>query len=76
MGLLKKVFGKDDDYDDSEEKAMLAEEKQQTEAETAKYNALKKQQEEDRYALKQRGKGQRGGGRTGLMYGGNQQGVA
>ncbi len=60
MGLLETIFGA---------------EKQNTKREKLAFDELKKKQEEDRLALKQRGSGQQGGGREGLMFGRNQQGV-
>jgi len=41
----------------------------------AEFEALRKQQSEDAQALKKRSKSMQGGGRAGLMYGGNAQGV-
>ncbi len=56
--------------------SLLTDEQSATKIERDKLNELKKKQEEDRLALKQRGSGMQGGGRQGLMFNQNQSGVA
>lgn len=74
MGLLSKLFGSDPDT--SKEDALLASEKKAADEEKARYEALKRQQDEDRASLKSRSTSMQGGGRKGLMYGGSSVGVA
>ena len=76
MGLLSKIFGSGGSTTDTGYKGLLEDEKARTAEEEATYEELKKKQEAERLALKKRGSGQQGGGRTGLMFGQNQAGVA
>ena len=75
MGLLSKLFG-GGSTDTSNEEALIAAEKKAADEEKARYNALKREQAEQRSQLKARSTSMQGGGRRGLMYGGNAQGVA
>ena len=74
MGLFGKLFGYKSPIGSSE-RALLAEEETLSAEDQAKADALKLEEEKKRKALKARQKGMRGGGRTGLMFGGSQQGV-
>ncbi len=74
MGLLSGLFGSNNS-DERKAKGILAKQVKLTAEEKADADALKLEQEENRLSLKQRKRGLRGGGREGLMYGGNQQGV-
>lgn len=74
MGLLSKIFG--GSTDTSKEDALLAAEKKAAAEDKAKYDALKRKQDEDRASLKARSTSMQGGGRKGLMYGGSSVGVA
>ena len=77
MGFISNLlFGKYKSPIGAKEKSLLADEKARSDKEKAEADALKAKQEEDRKALKQRGTGMRGGGRKGLMFSGDQQGVA
>ncbi len=67
MGLFTSIFGANSVLDD---------EKQATEDEKKRADDLRIKQSEERLALKTRSKTMRGGGRVGLMFGSNQQGVA
>lgn len=75
MGLFGRLFGSYKSPIGAEEKALLAEEKSLSAKDQAKADALKLENEEKRKSLMARSMGMRGGGRTGLMFGGNQQGV-
>jgi len=74
MGLISNIFGSND-TDTSAEQAMLAEEQKKTAEEEERLRKLQQDQDQANFEYKQRGSGQRGGGRTGLMFGGSQQGV-
>ena len=73
MGLMSAIFGKPDT---SGQDALLAEERRIAEEEKLKAEELRLSQQEERTALSRRSKSMQGGGRTGLMFGGKQQGVA
>lgn len=73
MGLFSGLFGKKTDT--SAEHALLIEEQQRARDEKERTDALKRKIDEDRNALKSRSANMQGGGRAGLMFGGNERGV-
>jgi len=73
MGLFGNLFGGKIDTSDADR--ALADEKRASAKERATTDALKAKQQQERNALKLRQKNMQGGGRSGLMFGGNQQGV-
>jgi len=75
MGFLKKLFGSEDEPDTSEADKLLVEEKRIADEEAKKASAIEAENLRKRKELRGRASGQQGGGRTGLMFGGNQQGV-
>ena len=76
MGFLSNLFSSYKSPIGAKEKSLLADEKARSAREQADADALKLKQEEERLALKQRGKAMRGGGRKGLMFRGSEEGVA
>jgi len=56
-------------------KSILGEQVNRTAEEEDAFKLAEREAEEERLSLTQRSRGGRGGGRTGLMFGGNQQGV-
>ena len=76
MGFLGSIFSSYKSPIGAKEKSLMADEKARSAKEKADADALKLKQAEERKALKQRGKSMQGGGRKGLMFSGNEQGVA
>lgn len=74
MGLLSAIFGGGGDT--SAQDALLADERRIAEEERLKAEELRVAQAEERKALELRRGNMQGGGRQGLMFGGNQRGVA
>ena len=75
MGLFSGLFGKKKKASDPAGDALRAEEARVAQEERDRADALKRKQEEERLALKTRGATMQGGGRAGLMFGANRQGV-
>ena len=75
MGLLDSLFGGYTSPIGSTEKKLLSDEEKLAKEEQERADALALKQKEERTALKQRGQAMQGGGRTGLMFKGSQQGV-
>lgn len=76
MGFLQNLFSSYKSPIGAKEKALMADEKARSAREQADADKLRLKQEEERLALKQSSKAMRGGGRRGLMFRGDQQGVA
>ena len=74
MGLLDSIFG-NKKADTTAVRSLLNKEKATADAEKADLEALKAKQKEEELAFKARKASMRGGGRRGLMYQQNTQGV-
>lgn len=78
MGFLSRLFGKDkrDTVDTRDEEALLAEEARLAKEKEDEVNALEASRKKSASELATRGTNMQGGGRKGLMFRGNSQGVA